>query len=380
MHFIIVTPYYAPAWSYGGPPKVLHSMATELVKQNHRVTVLTTDVLDENRQSKLTEKLDGIKIYRFKTISNWLAFHLKLFFVPFFGMKIKKYLSTADVVLMSDVRSVLNGQIYGYLRKNNIKFGIFAFGQIPYSGDWKDNIKKIFDWLWVRKMMKNANFHFYQTDHEKKMLHKHFKISNNALIFMPLPVEKTELKVNKNSVRKKYGLRPKDKVLIFVGRFNYLKGIDLLIKYSLPLLAKNKHLKLLLIGRDDGDQDNLMKLANMNKSNQIIWLQNIYGNELLKLINIANCFVFTPRYFEETSTAALQALSQGTPVITTKQADIPFLQEYGAGKVINNNAIDFKKAMSIVNGTSRQSINCRKLVNDVFLTKKVVQRLINAVS
>ena len=28
----IVTPYFAPAWSYGGPPRVLYTLARELVR------------------------------------------------------------------------------------------------------------------------------------------------------------------------------------------------------------------------------------------------------------------------------------------------------------------------------------------------------------
>ena len=44
-----VTPYFAPAWAYGGPPRVMHDYAAGLVARGHAVDVFTTDVLDQAR-------------------------------------------------------------------------------------------------------------------------------------------------------------------------------------------------------------------------------------------------------------------------------------------------------------------------------------------
>jgi glycogen synthase len=42
-----VTPFYYPAWAYGGAPRVVYELSGSLAKRGHDVTVYTTDVLDE---------------------------------------------------------------------------------------------------------------------------------------------------------------------------------------------------------------------------------------------------------------------------------------------------------------------------------------------
>ena len=52
MKILIITPYFEPAWAYGGPPKVLSDLSKYLIKKGHQVTVYTTDVLDKNSRQK----------------------------------------------------------------------------------------------------------------------------------------------------------------------------------------------------------------------------------------------------------------------------------------------------------------------------------------
>ena len=49
MRVLQVTPYFAPAWAYGGPPRVMSDFASGLAARGHEVDVLTTDVLDDER-------------------------------------------------------------------------------------------------------------------------------------------------------------------------------------------------------------------------------------------------------------------------------------------------------------------------------------------
>ena len=133
MKIILVTQYFAPAWAYGGPPKVLFNLSKELIKLGHEVIVLTTDSLGSSRNSIFTEKINGINIYRLKTLSNRLAYRCKLFIVPDMLNKLKENLEDADYVLYSDLRTLINWQTYRLLLSEKIPYGIFSFGQIPYD-------------------------------------------------------------------------------------------------------------------------------------------------------------------------------------------------------------------------------------------------------
>ena len=86
---LFITQYFAPAWGYGGPPIVLYRLTRELVNLGFSITVITTDSLDGRRQKSGKEIIDGVKVFRFPTVSNCLAYKFKLFYVPFIRRKIK---------------------------------------------------------------------------------------------------------------------------------------------------------------------------------------------------------------------------------------------------------------------------------------------------
>jgi len=96
---LYVIPYFAPAWSYGGPVKVSFDFAKELVKLGYSVTVVTTDVLDsKQRVKKLHEKIEGINVIRFKNINNKLAKNFN-FYTPIGLVKwLKKNIQSFDIV------------------------------------------------------------------------------------------------------------------------------------------------------------------------------------------------------------------------------------------------------------------------------------------
>lgn len=55
----IISSYFAPAWSYGRPPKVLFTLAKELARAGSSVNVITADSLGERRTDKLFEEIDN---------------------------------------------------------------------------------------------------------------------------------------------------------------------------------------------------------------------------------------------------------------------------------------------------------------------------------
>ena len=68
MRILQVTPYFAPAWAYGGPPRVMTDYAVGLAALGHQVDVFTTDVLDaEHRAAPALETIEGVRFVGFAT-------------------------------------------------------------------------------------------------------------------------------------------------------------------------------------------------------------------------------------------------------------------------------------------------------------------------
>ena len=387
-NIVIISQYFAPAWSYGGPPRVLYVFARELIKLGIHVNVITTDVLDEKRNTILQEMMDGIKITRFRTISNYLAYKAKLMIVLDVYSNSKEIIQHADCVLFSDVRTMINWQLFSLVYNLKIPYGIFAFGEIPHGEGYKAQLKKIIDKLWVKSFIKKASFRFSQTEHEQKMFFDYFGIPLSNTQLLPLPVELKQQKVGQKLLeynKKKWGIDDNDKVILYVGRLHVLKGIDLLISAIAPLLQDDPHLKLLIVGRDDGEESNLRNFPGTQMKKQIIFTGPLYEKDVDGVYNIASCFVITPRFYEETSSAALEALSFGVPVIITKQAEIPFLEEYKAGNVIDNNPKMIQKAIiELLRRIKKDEVqikaNSRKLISDKFSAPIVTRKLLSIIN
>ena len=105
MHILHLTPYYAPAYAFGGVVRSVEGMATSLLARGHQVTVLTTDTLDQRGRfaGSRDETLDGIRVIRCPNVSPWLRGKLNLSTPR--GMKriAESILPTVDVVTFARI-------------------------------------------------------------------------------------------------------------------------------------------------------------------------------------------------------------------------------------------------------------------------------------
>lgn len=384
----IISSYFAPAWAYGGPPKILFTLAKELIKSDISINVITTDSLGEIRSDKPFEVIEDIKIYRFKNLSNNLAFKANFFYVTGGLATAKKILKDSDRILFSDVRSIFNWQMLGLVRQLGIPYGIFAFGEIPYGEGGKAVIKKYFDKVWSRNFIRKASYLFAQTEHEEAMYNKYFNSPTSKIHLLPLPVEENKSRASTTKItnfKRKWGIKREDKVIIYVGRINYLKGIDILIKSIEILLRNDGKIKLLIIGRDDGYLSKLKDLIAADIKSQIIFTGPLY-NEDVETAYFCSClFCITPRFYEETSTAALQALSCGIPVVVTKEAEIPYFSQYKAGFIVSNETEAILSAINKILTAPREekrkmAREAKKCIRNHFLAEEVTSKLIDILS
>ena len=108
MHIVHVTPYYPPAWDYGGPVRVAQALCTGLAARGHTLTVVTTDARDAaGRAAPAEETLDGVRVVRVPNLSNWLAW--RRVFVPLEARRrLTQALQSADIAHLHEARSLLH--------------------------------------------------------------------------------------------------------------------------------------------------------------------------------------------------------------------------------------------------------------------------------
>jgi D-inositol-3-phosphate glycosyltransferase len=155
---------------------------------------------------------------------------------------------------------------------------------------------------------------------EKAELIHLYHASEETICVIPCGVD-TELFClqEKTLARKMLGLGA-EKIVLFVGRIEPLKGIENLIK-ALALIPNSYSVRLLIIGGDDNSKpeiDRLIHLAQtLNIAEKVQFLGAI-SQEYLPQYHSASDVVTVTSYYESFCLVILEALACGTPVVATK--------------------------------------------------------------
>ncbi len=145
-------------------------------------------------------------------------------------------------------------------------------------------------------------------------------------------------KVNKERARKDRGFSSNEKVILYIGRLDRLKGIDVIIK-ALPSVikefkkTKNK-IKFIIIGGklgkrgDEGDNreaERLRKIVSDLGIEENVVFKGKRNHEKLKYYYSAADLFITAPYYETFGMTALETMRCGTPLIASNIGGLPTL-------------------------------------------------------
>jgi glycosyltransferase involved in cell wall biosynthesis len=377
---LFVIPYYAPAWAYGGPPKVMDELARHLVARGHTVTVYTTDAYDGSRRMEMIhEERGGASVRRFRNLSNALAYRQKIFVPLGFANALGRTVGQFDVIHLSDFRTVQNAQTLGIARRGGVPYVLSAFGQLPRATGIKRTIKRGYDLRYGRALLRSAGALIAQTENEAAW-YRRLGADPARVRIVPLAID-TEAPASPSSgaiFRARHGIPPAAPIVLFLGRFHAYKGLDLLIRAFAAVLPHVPDACLVLVGRDDGYEATARALAaSLGIAGSVIWPGPLYERDKLAAYTAADVFAFTPSHEEETSTAVLEGLACGTPAIVTHQSEVPWLDAYNAGMTIEYDRTALRDAIvALLSDRPRLAAmrkNTRRLIADHFTWGSVIE-------
>ncbi len=145
----------------------------------------------------------------------------------------------------------------------------------------------------------------------------------------------------KESIKKKYGIAPNDKILIFTGRITPEKGVKELIE-SLKYV-KYKNYKLLILGSALNElktkteyqeqlEDEVKKI-----SDKVIFTGFIKYDEINTFYALADIAVLPSIWNDPAPLTIIESLMSGLPIITTNSGGIPEYATDGSAIILQNN-------------------------------------------
>ncbi|HET9909034.1 MAG TPA: glycosyltransferase [Anaerolineales bacterium] len=148
--------------------------------------------------------------------------------------------------------------------------------------------------------------------------------------FYPIPSDEAKMYV---------GLKPDDRMVLFVGRIEPLKGVDTLIEAMscLQLKEKNRPVHLAIIGGDPAaspeemtvEMARLQKLCDDLSVDQTVVFLGKRDQDKLPYYYSAAQLVVMPSHYESFGMVALEAMACGTPVVASEVGGLAYLVRDG---------------------------------------------------
>ena len=330
-----VIPYFVPAWDYGGPVSSAYHLSKELVKRGHSVTVYTTDALDaKNRISEEEEIINGIKVRRFKNLSNTIAYNHNVFLSPGMLSAARKEARSFDIIHMHEYRTFQNIFIHHYALKHHIPYILQARGSSPRTMT-KQRLKQLYDIIWGFKLLKDAAKLIALVPMEAEQ-YKSMGASEDKIEIVPNGIDISEFEnlPPRGEFRKKWGINDNQKMILYLGRIHKVKGLDLLAEAFAGLSRDLDNARLVVVGPDDGYLRALKELIKELKvEGKVLFTGPLYQKDKLQAYVDADVYVL-PSVYEIFGITVLEALACGTPVVVTDRCGIADVINGQAGLVV----------------------------------------------
>jgi len=206
------------------------------------------------------------------------------------------------------------------------------------------------------------------SEHEKISLRNLYQVQKERVEVIP-PGVKLDMFCPSNKLisRAQLGLKD-DHIMLFVGRMEPIKGLELIL-YTMANLNEGTKTRLLVIGGNDSqDQEierlkRLSQILNINK--QVSFIGRVDHHLLPTYYQAADVTVI-PSYYESFGLVALESMACGTPVIASRVGGLPgIVKNNQTGYLVQSHCPDaFANRLEILLNNEALRLNMGKTSRD----------------
>lgn len=381
MHILHLTPYYAPAYAFGGVVRAVEGMANALTARGHQITILTTDAFNQQERyhGASEDVVDGIRIIRRPNVSVSLRGKLNLSTPHSMKQTAAAILPDVDVVHIHEFRTIENLLVTPVADALNKPIVLSPHGTLNLSTG-RNQLKVWWDKLLSAGVALRIDHVIALVEPELedvKTLWKTFGRRQNPTTFSIIPngisLDDFHNLPASEDFREKYGLGDVPTIL-FMGRLQARKGVDVLVRAF--QIADVEESRLLIVGPDEGMLDTIQSLA--QGDNRIVITGYLEGEDRLQALSASDVFAL-PAVGEGLSMAVLEAMGAGLPVILSPGCNLPEVEPYGAGFIVDVNAdkLAIKLRQLLTDETLRHQMGkvAKQLIAEKYTWDKVADQL-----
>ena len=336
---LILTPFYEP--NLGGVETHLKDLTEYLIKkEKYKVYVLTYQPNNTKAKGAYFEKRKNIIVIRIP----WIGFSLfhKLEKYPLLEfLYVTPWLFVWTLVFLlfksRDVDLIhAQGFNASFITRLMVKFYNKRFivsTHAIYEMDQNSLMAKMVKWT-----LKRADMILALSDASKKELVK-IGINENKIDRFTYWVNQSIFKpMNKENAKINIGLQ-KNFIVLYVGRFVDIKGIDILLD-----VAKIIREDLFFVYVGDGPLAITIREVSRKYSN-VVLIGKVANHKLPVYYSAADILCVPSKYEEGFGRIIIEAISCGTPVIASNRGGIPEAIDTSVGMLVEPTTEDFYKAI-----------------------------------
>ncbi|MGD0779817.1 MAG: glycosyltransferase [Dehalococcoidales bacterium] len=343
----------------GGMSVYIRELARELGKKGHSIDIYTR--VHDPADPRMEDLAEGVRLIHLKAGKEAKIQKMDVYFsLPEFTFNLENFWQdnglNYDIVFTHYWMSALVGK---YLRETQRMPYITMYhtlGAVKNAigiGEGEPALRIISE----RDTIKDCQRIIVATEKEKEDLVCYYNAEPEKVGVVPCGVNMELFQpIDKTFARQKLGLM-EEKILLFVGRIDPLKGIDKLLK-TMPLLKNHENLKLVVVGGDENSRlelEGLKKLAASLNIVDSIDFRGLVKQDQLPYFYSAADVCIVPSYYESFGLVPLEALACGTPVVATDVGDLKNIIKPGeTGCIVADNSPE-KLASSIASILNKPS-------------------------
>ena len=331
MKILHVFDFFSPVHG-GGTVDLLYRVALSQSRRGHEVVIYTSDFeLDRD----FINSVLGVAVHPFPS---WLRIGVTRV-TPGIIPAARKNLKDFDIIHLHCFRSFQNVVIHHYAKKHGTPYILDAHGSTPRLATGNNSPMVFFKWLYDvffgYQAMRDADRLIAQTqvgvDEYSNLGADEEKVT---LIHPPIDIDEFKELPKIGTFRSRYNIGSL-KVVMFLGRINWIKGIDFLVKSFAQMASQTQDLLLVIVGPDDGYQKTVEELIEgLGIGEKVLFTGFLNGEEKLAALVDADILV-QPSIYEQAARASLEAMMCNTPVVVSKNTGAgEYIQRMDGGDVV----------------------------------------------
>jgi glycosyltransferase involved in cell wall biosynthesis len=316
MKILHITSAYEPAWHLGGVVRAVSQLCRGLVDLGHDITVYTTDSGLDRRmavESNQLVEVGGVKVVYFKT-----DYLLNFYFSSALRQACESTFRDFDLIHLA-APYAYPGIVAGRAaRRAHLPYVISTHGSLIIKYRPKKFLKK---WLYLnvcegRNLRRASAIHF-TTALEREQSDPLSRKAPGFIVPNGLDLAEFQHLPDKVWARKELGLPLDPLIILYFGRLEPRKGLDLLLHaFAKARPASTRNVTLMLVGPDFGHQAYLQDLANkLNLADHVVFPGYFPPEKRNALLVAVDVMALTSHQGENFGISALEGMLAGVPVL-----------------------------------------------------------------